>query len=118
MQTSQSQAPPLLELVKALGEEPRFNPGDRVRILTRDPVGHYRVPRYIRGKHAVIQEIIEPAAINNEEEGYGKNAGTKLHYYRVVIPIRDLWPDYHGSVNDALHIEVYENWLEIMSPQK
>ena len=56
--------------------------------------------------------MIEPAAINNEEEGFGRNAGTKLHYYRVGIPLSDLWPGYVGSANDGLRIEVYETWLE------
>jgi hypothetical protein len=54
MQEPPNQARSLLELVKALGEEPPFKPGELVRIATRSPVGHYRVPRYIRGKQAVI----------------------------------------------------------------
>jgi hypothetical protein len=116
MLQSGSQAQPLLELVKALGEEPLFKPGDCVRISVRYPVGHYRVPRYVRGKRAVVEAIIEPAAINNEEEGFGRNAGTKLHYYRVGIPLSDLWPGYSGSPNDELRIEVYETWLERVEP--
>jgi nitrile hydratase len=102
----------LSKVVKSPGEEPLFNPGDRVRISVRYPVGHYRVPRYIRGKTAVIEAIIQPRAIDNEEEGFGLNAGTKRHYYRVGIPLSDLWPGYVGSRNDGLRIEVYETWLE------
>ena len=116
MQDSRTQAHRLLELVKALGEQPLFEPGDRVRISSRCPVGHYRVPRYIRGKLAIIETVIEPAAINNEEEGFGRNAGTKLHYYRVAIPLSDLWPDYPGSPNDGLRIEIYETWLQKVEP--
>jgi nitrile hydratase len=112
MQQSGSQAQPLLDLVKALGEEPVFKPGDKVRISVRYPVGHYRVPRYVRGKPAVVEEVIEPAAINNEEEGFGRNAGTRLHYYRVGVRLSDLWPGYSGSPDDGLRIEVYESWLE------
>lgn len=118
MQQAISQAQPLLELVKALGEEPLFQPGDRVRISVRYPVGHYRVPRYVRGKQAIVEAVIEPAAINNEEEGFGRNAGPKLHYYRVGIPLSDLWPGYCGSPNDGLRIEVYETWLEKIELRK
>jgi nitrile hydratase subunit beta len=114
MQDARSQPQTILELVKALGEEPLFKPGDRVTISTRYPVGHYRVPRYIRGKKALIEAIIEPAAINNEDEGYGRNAGIMRHYYRIAIPLSELWPGYAGSPNDGLRIEVYESWLEMV----
>jgi len=99
-------------IIKADGEEPAFRAGERVAISVRFPVGHYRVPQYIRGKIGVIEAVMEPPAVNNEEEGFGRNAGRKRHYYRVAIPLTDLWPGYGGSVADGLRIEVYESWLE------
>ena len=36
-------------LKKALGEEPAFRTGESVRISVRSPIGHFRVPNYIRG---------------------------------------------------------------------
>lgn len=101
-----------LSVVKAQGEEPLFGPGDRVAISVRFPIGHYRVPQYIRGKRAVIEAVIPTPAVNNEEEGFGRNAGMKRHYYRIAIPLTDLWPGYAGSPSDGLRIEVFENWLE------
>jgi hypothetical protein len=101
-----------LDIVKAEGEEPAFKAGDKVAVSIRFPVGHYRVPHYIRGKNAVVEAVIEPPAVNNEEEGFGRNAGQKRHYYRVAIPLTDLWPGYAGSAADGLRIEVFENWLE------
>jgi len=102
----------LLGMVKADGEEPMFKPGEPVVISHRFPIGHYRVPQYIRGKRAVIESVIEPRTLNNEEEGFGRNAGQKGHYYRVAIPLADLWPGYAGSSADGLRIEVFEKWLE------
>jgi nitrile hydratase len=99
-------------IVKADGEEPGFRAGERVAISVRFPVRHYRVPQYIRGKIGLIEAVMEPPAVNNEEEGFGRNAGRKRHYYRVAIPLTDLWPGYSGSVADGLRIEVYESWLE------
>lgn len=108
-----AQAPkPIADVVKAMGEEPDFKLGDRIKISVRYPVGHYRVPRYIRGKRGLVEAIIEPKAINNEEEGFGRNAGRKGFYYRVAIPLAELWPGYAGSINDGLRIEVFETWLE------
>jgi hypothetical protein len=99
-------------IVPALGEEPIFHPGDRIRICDRSPIGHYRVPQYLRGKTGAIEAVIEPALIDNEEEGYGRNAGSRRHYYRIAVPMTELWPDYAGSARDGLRIEVFESWLE------
>lgn len=99
-------------VVQALGEEPVFKVGDRVLISERYPIGHYRVPMYIRGKCGIVELVLNPMAVNNEEEAFGRNAGSKRHYYRVGIPLTDLWPEYSGPPQDRLVIEIYENWLE------
>ncbi len=103
---------PLTGIVSALGEKPLFGAGDKVRVLTRSPIGHYRVPLSIRGKRATIVSIIDAASVDNEEEGFGRNAGSKSHYYRIAIPLSDLWQGYVGSPGDGLRIEVFETWLE------
>ena len=99
-------------VVPALGEKPIFRPGDTVRIANRSPIGHYRVPLYLRGKRGSIEQVIEPTAVDNEAEGYGRNAGSKRHYYRVAFAMSEIWPDYAGPPRDGLRIEVYETWLE------
>jgi nitrile hydratase len=99
-------------IVLAWGEQPMFRPGDAVRILTRLPIGHYRVPIYLRGKIGVVEAVVEPAGVDNEEEGYGRNAGAKRHYYRIAVPLTGIWAEYVGSPRDGLRIEVFETWLE------
>jgi nitrile hydratase len=101
-----------LNIVTALGEEPVFKAGDQIRIADRMPIGHYRVPRYLRKKLGRVESVIEPAFVDNEEEGYGRNAGSRRHYYRIAFPMTELWPDYSGSPKDGLRIEVFESWLE------
>lgn len=103
---------PLERLVLAAGEEPIFSVGQRVRVLSRSPMGHYRVPQYIRGRAGIIDAVVEPMSLNNEEEGFGRNAGDKRHYYRLHVPMLDIWPEYPGSARDQLCIEVFETWLE------
>src|SRR5260370_1081099 len=111
--TTDNAAESLVGPVPALGEEPIFRTGDRIRISTRSPIGHYRVPVYVRGKTGIVEVVIEPTAVDNEEEGYGHNAGEKRHYYRIVIPMAGgLWPNYVGSPRDGLSIEVFEAWIE------
>jgi nitrile hydratase subunit beta len=107
---------PLPSMVYATGEEPIFKPGDAIRIRERKPVGHYRVPTYLRGKKGVVELVIEPTAVDNEEEGFGRNAGSRRHYYRIALPMTEIWPAYTGSPNDGLHIEVFETWIERTCP--
>lgn len=111
-QASPHRRRPLPGVVKALGEAPAFAPGDRVRILTRSPIGHYRVPTYVRGRIGTVEAVITPAAVDNEQEAYGRNAGSKRHYYRIAVPLSEIWSDYRGASHDGLRIEVYETWLE------
>ncbi len=98
--------------VWALGEEPAFRPGARVHVSSRSPIGHYRVPLYLRGKTGSVVSVIEPAGLNNEEEGFGRNAGGRRHYYRVGFEMSEVWAGYPGPVRDRLFIEVFETWLE------
>jgi len=111
-QTSRPKTKGSIHVVHAAGEEPIFKAGDFVRVSVRYPVGHYRVPTYIRGKRGRVEAVIEPRAVNNEEEGFGRNAGLKRHYCRIAIPLTELWPKYSGSADDGLRIEVFETWLE------
>jgi nitrile hydratase len=99
-------------IVHADGEEPIFKPGDQVKISVRYPMGHYRVPNYIRGKRGRVEAVMEPRAVNNEDEGFGRNAGSKRYYYRLTFPLTELWPGYAGPKHDELRIEVFETWLE------
>ncbi|MDH7972839.1 nitrile hydratase subunit beta [Sphingomonas sp. AR_OL41] len=99
-------------VVTATGETPLFAPGDRVSVGSRVPIGHYRVPTYLRGKAGQVIKVIEPSLIDNEEEGYGRNAGNRRHYYRISVMMTEIWADYEGSPRDELQIEVYETWLE------
>jgi hypothetical protein len=100
-----------LNVVTATHEEPLFAIGDELRIDARFPIGHYRVPFPLRGKRGIVEAIIKPG-IDNEAEGYGRNAGLKRHYYRLAIPLGTIWPGYGGFHQDSLRIEIFESWLE------
>ena len=99
-------------VVLATGEAPLFKAGEKVRVLDRRPVGHYRVPIYLRGKSAIVETVIERTWLNNEEEGFGRNAGALRHYYRLALAMHHVWPGYGGPPGDGLRIEVFETWLE------
>jgi nitrile hydratase subunit beta len=101
-----------LGIVPALGELALFHLGDPVRVSNRSPIGHYRAPTYLRGKRGSVEKVIEPVLVDNEEEGYGRNAGSRRHYYRIAFAMTEIWPNYAGSPRDGLRIEMFESWLE------
>ena len=98
-------------VVPALRETAIFRPGEQVRVAERFPLGHYRVPLYLRGKTGVVERLVQPA-VNNEEEGFGRNAGLRRYYYRIAVPMSEIWHNYAGPGQDRLYIEVFETWLE------
>ena len=108
--------PPIVDVVLATGEAPMFAPGDAIRIVNRSPVGHYRVPTYLRGCVGVVEAVVRAAGINNEEEAFGRNAGHRRHYYRIALAMTEIWPGYMRTSRDTLHIEVFETWLEAAKP--
>ena len=89
----------------------RFEPGDPVRVRRAFPPGHIRTPFYIRGKSGCIERLCDSLA-NPEELAFGRNGLPALPLYRVRFAQRAVWPDYAGSADDTVDIEIYEHWLE------
>jgi hypothetical protein len=85
--------------------------GDLVNVSVRFPVGHYRVPMYMRGKRVEIIRILG-LYVNPEEEAFGRNAGNKMWCYMIRIPQNNLWSAYSGEEGDVLEVEIFESWLE------
>jgi nitrile hydratase subunit beta len=85
--------------------------GDLVHVSVRFPVGHYRVPMYMRGKQVEIIRILG-LYVNPEEEAFGRNAGNKMWCYMIRIPQNKLWSGYAGDEGDTLEVEIFESWLE------
>ena len=88
-----------------------FKPGTVVIVRNASPPGHFRVPKYIRGK---IGRIDRPCGsfANPEELAYGRCGLSPQPLYRVVFLQTDLWLDYDGSPADTLEIDLYQHWLE------
>lgn len=91
--------------------EPRFQPGDRVRVRKADPPGHIRTPSYIRGHEGEIERICGFYA-NPEELAFNRHGLPKRALYRVRFPQKAVWPDYDGPDRDTIEVEIYEHWLD------
>jgi hypothetical protein len=91
--------------------EVQFKPGERVRVINAHPLGHVRTPFYIRGKAGIIERYCG-AFPNPEELAQMRDGLPPVPMYRVKFNQREVWPDYHGSPQDVLEVEIYQHWLE------
>jgi nitrile hydratase subunit beta len=91
--------------------QPRFRPGDRVRVRMAHPPGHIRTPWYIRG-HAGVVERLCGNYPNPEELAYARSGQPAQPLYRVRFEQREVWRDYRGSASDTVDVEIYQHWLE------
>jgi nitrile hydratase beta subunit-like protein len=90
---------------------PRFAPGERVRVRESASTGHVRTPDYIRGKRGVVERICGRFR-RPEELAYGRYDGNSEALYRVRFAQREVWPGYAGAAEDTLDVELYEGWLQ------
>ncbi|WP_430911595.1 SH3-like domain-containing protein [Methylobacterium sp. sgz302541] len=90
---------------------PRYAVGDRVRVLELNKPGHIRTPHYIRHRTGTVIQFCG-AFLNPEDLAVGNTGGPVVACYRVEFPQREIWPDYAGSPEDSLVIEIYEHWME------
>ena len=87
----------------------RFAPGDRVIAKNVNPVGHTRLPRYVRGRRGTVDRdhgvFVFP---DTHALGQGK---TPQHVYSVRFAARDLWgPD--ASPRDAIYVDLWDDYLD------
>jgi len=75
------------------------------------PVGHVRTPHYIRGHTGEIERLCGSFA-NPEELAQMRSGLPAQPLYRVRFVQREVWPDYKGSPQDVLEVEIFQHWLE------
>ena len=88
---------------------PCFKAGDRVVARNLNPVGHTRLPRYVRGHRGVIHRdwgvFIFP-------DTHARGEGTKpQHCYAVEFDARELWGSDH-PVGERVYVDLWEDYLE------
>jgi len=90
---------------------PRFEPGDRVRVLSEERPGHVRTPGYVRGKAGRVESVLGEFR-NPESLAYGDSGLPQRPLYKVSFRQLDLWEGYPGPAEDELYMDIYEQWLE------
>lgn len=88
---------------------PRFKAGEVIRARNINPLGHTRLPRYMRGKRGVIQVNHGGFAFaDTRAHGLGDHP---QHLYNVRFEARELWGD-AVSPRDAVYADLWESYIE------
>jgi nitrile hydratase len=92
---------------RTVADEPRFSPGMTVRARNMNPLGHTRLPRYVRGKLCTIARH-HGAHVFPDANAHGLGEQPQ-HLYQVRFEAKELWGE---SYNSAVYIDLWESYLE------
>lgn len=88
---------------------PRFQAGDRVVVRTINPVGHTRLPRFVRGRSGVVLEQ-RGSFIFPDTMAHG-NGPKPQHVFSVRFAARDLWGE-SASDRDFVYLDLWDDYIE------
>lgn len=88
---------------------PKYGPGTIVKVRVSSPLGHTRVPRYVRGRQGVIVNIHGSFPVPDIKVHEGATVYQPV--YLVCFEARELWGE-DASPKDKLYIEMWEDYLE------
>lgn len=87
----------------------RFALGERVRARNFQPLGHTRLPRYLRGH---VGEIVRDHGVHIFPDTNAHFQGEKRqHLYAVRFTAREVWGP-QAPPRDTIHADLFEDYLE------
>ena len=94
---------------REVAAQPAFQAGDRVRARNLHPIGHTRLPRYVRGRAGVVERW-HGAHVFPDVHAHGGGEDPR-HLYTVRFAARELWgPD--APAGDSVSLDLWEPYLE------
>jgi nitrile hydratase len=88
---------------------PEFAVGDLVLAKKANPIGHTRLPRYVRGRQGVIARD-HGVFVFPDTNAHGLGPSPQ-HVYSVRFAARELWGP-EAAAKDAVHVDLWDNHLE------
>jgi nitrile hydratase beta subunit len=87
----------------------RFKPGDTVVARTINPVGHTRLPRYVRGRRGTIH--IDHGVFTFPDTNAISRDPRPQHCYSVRFIARELWGP-QVSARDSVYLDLFDDYLD------
>jgi nitrile hydratase subunit beta len=88
---------------------PRFAVGQLVRARNMNPVGHTRLPRYVRARTGTIERDHGVFLFPDTNAHF---LGEKpQHVYSVRFSARELWGN-EARLEDSVHLDLFDDYLE------
>ena len=87
---------------------PKFQIGDRVTGRNINPVGHTRLPRYVRSRTGVIDR---DHGVFSFPDGNAVGKDKPQHLYSVVFESGELWGS-DASDNFKVYVDMWDDYLE------
>jgi nitrile hydratase subunit beta len=88
---------------------PRFQPGQVVRARNINPVGHTRLPRYVRAKSGTI-DAIHGVFVFPDTNAHFKGENPQ-YLYSVRFTARELWGE-QTAPRDCVYVDLWDDYLE------
>ena len=88
---------------------PKFKPGDPVVARTINPVGHTRLPRYVRGRRGTIH--IDHGVFTFPDTNAMSRDPKPQHCYSVRFIARELWGP-QVSARDSVYLDLFDDYLD------
>ncbi len=88
---------------------PRFMVGERVVARNIHPVGHTRLPRYVRGRRGRVEA--DYGVFVFPDTRAAEQGSNPQHVYSVRFEARELWgPD--AAPRDSVYVDLWDDYLE------
>jgi nitrile hydratase len=91
---------------RELARPPRFEVGQSVVARNLHPVGHTRLPRYVRGHRGVVA-IIHPPFVFPDTNAHGRGEDPQ-YVYAIRFRAAELW----GAGDHTVSVDLFEPYLE------
>ena len=87
----------------------RFKVGDRVRARNMHPVGHTRLPRYVRGRVGEVYMVHGTFVF--PDTNFNRSGEDPQPLYSVRFSAQELWGP-EGVAKDFVHLDLWDDYLE------
>lgn len=88
---------------------PQFKAGQNVRARNMHPIGHTRLPRYVRGKAGVV--MVDRGVFLFSDTNAHHLGEKAQHLYSVRFAARELWGR-EASPRDHIYLDMWDDYLE------